>query len=258
MNLKELTISIISRFGSGIISEERFINILQDYGYFKEYPQHRYALMIMIKTGTFNHLWESCIDSNMAKLETDGRMFIEKTQFKEKVISEILSTLSGCPILNSLSEPRWHPALVWHPDLSDNKKHLEGYVLHMLQFSFLKGTLVKKVNCWVNTLNHFTIVISFAKFEHININDYQERGDFITNDSTRVEICLRNGEYISGFDTDNYSTRTQIELEWDHPDWATGEWTDEGFVMTNTEPILRIKIKIPICDIYKITVGYPS
>lgn len=128
----------------------------------------------------------------------------------------------------------------------------------MLHYSFIKGTKIKKVNCLVNDLNYFTIVISFVKFEHINIHDYQERGDFITNDSTSVDICMRNGEYISGFDTDNYSTNAKIELEWDHPDWATGEWRDGVFVMTNTEPILKIKVKIPICDIYEITVNYPS
>ena len=80
-------------------------------------------------------------------------------------------------------------------------------------------------------------------------------GDFITNDCVGLDIFLRNGEYVSV--NENDSCHPNVEFEWQHSDWAQGEWLDKNFTYTHIEPSLYIRIKIPICDIFEIKVSYP-
>lgn len=249
MNLFNFTTQAIAKYGASIIANSEYIDFLNNVRYFEEFPHHLDALTTMIKTGYFKIFWNNCVEANIEKLLGDGRRFIELHYFEQRTVSEILSSICKFPVQISRCD------LLWHPTLAEDIDGLKNYILTLLQFYFYEGTRIIDIYCNVKNLNEFTIGFTFTNFTNIDIEEYHKMGDFITNDCVGLDISLRNGEYVSVNENDCY--HPNVEFEWQHSDWAQGEWLDKNFTYTHIEPSLYIRIKIPICDIFEIKVSYP-
>ncbi len=205
----------------------------------------------MINMGYLEFVWKCCADSKSGCLEDEGKKFVEKTNYKEDVVSEILSSLSNCPIKLS-SNPRWHPVFV------DDIKLLQDYVLQLLKYEFNEGTTIKNVYCHVKDIDNFTIGFTFAKFTEIKNIEYYERGNYLVNDNIGVDILLRSGDYITILDDEHNLYNSKIQFRWDEPEWATGKWIDGQFILDDgVDQYLNVDIKVPIYELFELSISYP-
>lgn len=248
MDIKDI---ISNNCADGILSDNRILNILNDLGYFKEYPNHRLIIRSLMETNLLYKLIDVSVSE--AYKAMIFHEFISNTGFDVELAASIFSSISG------LSYSIFDDRIKWSPSLSE--EDMKKYILQHLSYFFDKRIIVKDVYCTVISIDCFVIGFEFQKsswdFDYEKENEhFSKLGQFMSckSDEVHLDVWTRSGNDI---ETATHTHNSyEVDFEWDEPFEPFGNEHETGWYNPDLLT-LSIKISHPIYDISWIRVKHP-
>lgn len=245
MNLADIIHSLIEENGVTILSSNRILNILNDLGYYKEYPNQKLIFRILVEKNILHKLTDVSISEETKKQMFNN--FIYTTGFDLELGASIFSSVSG------LSYSVFDDKIHWSPSLS--KKEMDKYILQHLEYCFDKQIIIKDVGSRVISDKKFYIWFKFDEESLMRYSDYIRKrndefiklGEFATleSDNVSIDIWTRSGNNI--FESEN-SVSNKVDFAWEQV-WKDVEdeygWTQEYTGLLS----LVIRVDHPIYDL---------
>lgn len=245
MNLADIIHSLIEENGVTILSSNRILNILNDLGYYKEYPNQKLIFRILVEKNILHKLTDVSVSEETKKQMFND--FIYTTGFDLELGASIFSSVSG--LSYSVFDDRIH----WSPSLS--KKEMDKYILQHLKYYFDKQIIIKDINSQVISDREFYIWFEFDEESLMRFYDYiKKRNDEfiklgelnrVKSDNVSIDIWTRSGNDI--FASENYGSN-KVDFEWEQVMKDVGDeygWTQEFTGLLS----LGIRVDHPLFDL---------
>lgn len=140
MDIKTGIYKAISTFGVGIITEKRLINILNDYGVFKDNMAYRPVLSDMLKINMFAPVLSCSIDDILKSRFNQSIIcnFLASYPYQEKVVNEITDTVVGTYVVANNAESIDYWLHVMKDKQPQNFHHITSHKNKVNIFKFQK------------------------------------------------------------------------------------------------------------------------